>query len=273
MSKPSSSKTNLHKLYNVSQLELIKNINVASTPYALTKSLNVNVRVNQEEGKVKALINSGAMGNFVHEELVHKLKLTQRPQAPLPLLDVKGLKIGELRHQVELLLKIRVHEERITMDVAPIRSHQIILGLPWLEAHDLDVTWSTGRIRFGSHHCNTNCLPHLNDVFTISQPTVTLNYLDIEIFATRRVLTACIPTRGSQYAAGWDLYSVESASILPGERKLVDTGISVELPSGVYGRIAPQSGLALKHRITIGAGVIDRDYTGNIKVLIFNQGV
>jgi dUTP pyrophosphatase len=65
---------------------------------------------------------------------------------------------------------------------------------------------------------------------------------------------------------------IESASILPGERKLVDTGISVELPSGVYGRVAPWSGLALKHGITIGAGVIDRDYTGNIKVLIFNQG-
>jgi hypothetical protein len=78
MSKPSGSKTILHKLYNVSQLEPAKNINVASTLYALTKSLNMNVHVNQE-GKVKALINSGAMGNFVHEELVHKLGLTRIP--------------------------------------------------------------------------------------------------------------------------------------------------------------------------------------------------
>jgi dUTP pyrophosphatase len=53
---------------------------------------------------------------------------------------------------------------------------------------------------------------------------------------------------------------------------VVDTGISVELPVGTYGRVVPQSGLALKHGITIGAGVIDQDYTGNIKVLIFNQG-
>jgi hypothetical protein len=272
MSKPSGSKTILHELYNVSQLEPTKNINVASTPYALTKSLNVNIRINQEERKVRALVDSSAMGNFVHEELVHKLGLVRIPWAPLPLLDVKGLKIGELRHQVELLLKVRVHKEKITMDVALIGSHQIILGLPWLEAHDPDITWSTGRIQFGSHHCNTNCLPHPNDVFAISQPTVTLNYLDIKIFATKRVPTACIPTRGSQYAAGWDLYSTESVSILLGERKLVDTGISLELPPGVYGRVAPQSGLALKHGITIGAGVIDRDYTRNIKVLIFNQG-
>jgi hypothetical protein len=96
MSKPSGSKTSPHKLYNVSLLEPVKNINVASTPYALTKSLNMNVCVNQEEGKVRALIDSGAMGNFVHEELVHKLGLTRIPQALLPLLDVKGLKIGEL---------------------------------------------------------------------------------------------------------------------------------------------------------------------------------
>jgi hypothetical protein len=239
MSKPSGSKTTSHKLYNVSQLEPVKNINVASTLYALTRSLNVNIRVNQEEGKVKALIDSGAMGNFVHEELVHWLGLVRVPRAPLPLLDVKGLKIGELQHQVELLLKVRVHEEKITMDVTPIGSHQIILGLLWLEAHDPDITWSMGRIWFSLHHCNTNCLPHPNDMFAISQPTVTLNHLDIKIFATKRVPIACTPTRGSQYAAGWDLYSVESASILLGERRLVDMGISLELPLGVYGRIAP----------------------------------
>jgi hypothetical protein len=239
MSKPSSSKTTSYKLYNVSRLEPSKDINVASTPYALTKSLNVNVHVNQEEGKVRALIDSGVMGNFVHEELVHKLGLVRIPRAPLPLLDVKGLRIGELRYQVELLLKVGIHEEKITMDVAPIGNHQIILGLPWLEAHDPDITWSTGRIWFGSHHCNTNCLPHPNDVFAISQPTVTLNYLDIEIFATKRIPTARTPTRGSQYAAGWDLYSVESTSIALGERRLIDTGISLELPHGVYGRVAP----------------------------------
>jgi dUTP pyrophosphatase len=78
--------------------------------------------------------------------------------------------------------------------------------------------------------------------------------------------------RGSVQAAGWDLYSIEAAEILPGQHKLIDTGISMEFPSGVYGRVAPQSGLALKHGISIGAGVIDPDYSGNIQVLIMNQG-
>jgi hypothetical protein len=185
MSKPSSSKTSIHKLYNVSQIDSVTNVNVASTWYALTKSLNVNVHVNKEENPVKALIDSGTMGNFVHEDLVYKLGLTCIPRSPLPLLDIKGVKIGELRHQVVLTLRIGVHEERITMDVAPIGSHQVILGFPWLEAHDPDITWSTGKIHFGSHHCNVNCLPHPNDVFALSQPMVTLNYLDIEIFTMK----------------------------------------------------------------------------------------
>jgi dUTP pyrophosphatase len=188
------------------------------------------------------------------------------------LLDVKGIKIGELRHQVTITLCIGLHEERLMLDVAPIGQHQIILGLPWLEAHDLEVTWSTGCIRFGSHYCNENCMPHPNDVFAQRQPTVMLSALEVKLFATCRTPGAKIPTRGSARAAGWDLYSIESAKILPGQRKLVDTGISMEFPSGVYGRIALQSRLALKHGISIGAGVIDPDYSGNIQVLIMNQG-
>jgi dUTP pyrophosphatase len=92
------------------------------------------------------------------------------------------------------------------------------------------------------------------------------------MFTTQQAPGAKIPTRGSNRAAGWDLYSIESAMISPSQHKLIDTGISMEFPPGMYGRIAPQSGLALKHRIAIGAGVIDPDYTGNLQVLIMNQG-
>jgi dUTP pyrophosphatase len=228
--------------------------------------------VNQMEKPSKTLIDSGAMGNFIHEDLVQQLELTRQPWNPLPLLDVKGIRIGELRHQVTIALHIGSHAERLTLDVAPIGQHQIILGLPWLEAHDPDITWSTGHIHFGLHYCNENCMPHPNDVFTQRQPTVTLNALEIEMFITCQAMGAKIPTRGSTRAAGWDLYSIKSAKILLGQHKLINTRISMEFPSGVYGRIAPQSRLALKHGITIGAGVIDPDYTGNIRVLIMNQG-
>ena len=84
---------------------------------------------------------------------------------------------------------------------------------------------------------------------------------------------AIMPTRGSDGAVGYDLYSTED-TVVPCQagRALVGTGISVVLPSGVYGRVAPRSGLAVKHCINVGAGVIDPDYTGEIKVVLFNHG-
>src|SRR5210317_1566641 len=84
---------------------------------------------------------------------------------------------------------------------------------------------------------------------------------------------AIIPTRGSDRSVGYDLYSTED-TIVPCQygRALVGTGIAVVLPEGVYGRVAPRSGLAVKHGIQVGAGVIDPDYTGEVKVILFNHG-
>lgn len=82
---------------------------------------------------------------------------------------------------------------------------------------------------------------------------------------------AITPTRGTKYSAGYDLYSVDECVVKPGERSLVDTGIRVVLPEGVYGRIAPRSSVAWKHGVQVGAGVIDPDYEGPLKVLIFNH--
>lgn len=84
---------------------------------------------------------------------------------------------------------------------------------------------------------------------------------------------AIVPTRGSDGAVGYDLYSSEDA-VVPCQagRALVGTGIAIVLPPDVYGRVAPRSGLAVKHCINVGAGVIDPDYTGEIKVVLFNHG-
>jgi hypothetical protein len=177
VSKPADSKTVIHSLYNVSQKVLDPNISAVLTPYTLTKNLNVMSYINQAEKPSKTLIDSGMMGNFIHEEVVWRLRLVRQPQAPLPLLDIKGINIGELCHQVTLNLCIGSHEEKIMLDVVPIGQYQIILGLPWLEAHDPEITWSTGHIHFGSHYCNENCMPHPNDIFAQRQPMVTLNTL------------------------------------------------------------------------------------------------
>jgi hypothetical protein len=96
LSKPVDSETSIHSLYNVLRIVHDQNISAVLTPYALTKNLNVMSYVNQMEKPSKTLIDSGTMGNFIHENLVQQLKLTRHPQSPLPLLDVKGIRIGEL---------------------------------------------------------------------------------------------------------------------------------------------------------------------------------
>ena len=83
---------------------------------------------------------------------------------------------------------------------------------------------------------------------------------------------AQVPTRGSDFAAGYDLYSTEDYVLQPGERKLFKTNIAVAIPNGLYGRIAPRSGLAFKDGIDTMAGVIDEDYRGDVGVILINLG-
>ena len=80
------------------------------------------------------------------------------------------------------------------------------------------------------------------------------------------------PVKATSKAAGYDLSSAHDDVIPARSRKLIRTDLAMTVPPGTYGRIAPRSGLALKHSIDIGAGVIDEDYTGPIGVLIINHG-
>ena len=79
------------------------------------------------------------------------------------------------------------------------------------------------------------------------------------------------PTRGSLNSAGHDLYSAERLTVPAKGQAMVSTDISIALPHGTYGRVAPRSGLALKG-LDVGAGVVDSDYRGIIKVILFNHG-
>lgn len=80
------------------------------------------------------------------------------------------------------------------------------------------------------------------------------------------------PVRSTEGAAGYDLYSAEKCTIAPGTRYLVPTDVKIQLPPNTFGHIAPRSGLALKHSIDIGAGIIDEDYRGTLGILMINHG-
>lgn len=94
-------------------------------------------------------------------------------------------------------------------------------------------------------------------------------------------------THGSKKAAGLDIcaflepeayqdglsYPHYEYILQPGARVALTTGIHIRVPDGYYGRVAPRSGLALKKGIDVLAGVIDSDYTGEVKVILLNTGL
>ena len=94
----------------------------------------------------------------------------------------------------------------------------------------------------------------------------------IELRVTRLRGDAVVPTRAHASDAGLDLTACEGLAIGPGERALVPTGLVVEIPEGHAGIIAPRSGLALRHGISIvnTPGVIDAGYRGEVQVLLLN---
>ncbi|KAI3659793.1 hypothetical protein MP638_002750 [Amoeboaphelidium occidentale] len=81
---------------------------------------------------------------------------------------------------------------------------------------------------------------------------------------------AQLPKRGSSKAAGYDLFSAKEMIIPAQGKAIVPTDISIAVPEGTYGRVAPRSGLAVKHFLDVGAGVIDEDYRGPVGVVLFN---
>ena len=95
---------------------------------------------------------------------------------------------------------------------------------------------------------------------------------DDDYFVYHRMTeSAKAPTRGSENVAGWDIYAAETHTIPPHSRTVVGTGIAIEPPIGTYTRIAPRSGLSARWSIDIGAGVVDSDYTGELKVIMINH--
>ena len=88
--------------------------------------------------------------------------------------------------------------------------------------------------------------------------------------------TAQIPTRGSEYAAGYDLYAdIKESVIIPPQTVVkIPTGIATEIPHGFFGAIFPRSGIATKRLLNLinDIPVIDEDYRGEWILPIFNAG-
>ena len=83
-----------------------------------------------------------------------------------------------------------------------------------------------------------------------------------------------LPSYHSEGASGLDLRADEACTLLPGERRLVPTGLAIELPPGHEGQVRPRSGLAVRHGVGMvnAPGTIDQDYRGEVGVVLVNLG-
>ena len=83
-----------------------------------------------------------------------------------------------------------------------------------------------------------------------------------------------LPSYATSGAAGLDLCAAEAATLKPGSRVLMPTGVAIALPPQHEAQVRPRSGLAVKHGVTVlnAPGTIDEDYRGEIKVPLINHG-
>ncbi|KAL0031712.1 hypothetical protein WJX79_002462 [Trebouxia sp. C0005] len=101
-----------------------------------------------------------------------------------------------------------------------------------------------------------------------SQKTEAINTLQVKLLSA----AATLPKRGSAKAAGYDLSSAKDCVVPARGKAVVPTDLSIAIPPNTYARVAPRSGLAVKHFIDTAAGVIDEDYRGPVGVVLFNHG-
>ena len=80
------------------------------------------------------------------------------------------------------------------------------------------------------------------------------------------------PLRATPGAAGYDLVAAEPVTVAAGGRAVIRTGLQLSIPAGCYGRVAPRSGLAVRHCVDVAAGVVDSDYRGEVGVVLVNNG-
>jgi dUTP pyrophosphatase len=94
----------------------------------------------------------------------------------------------------------------------------------------------------------------------------------VRLAVKRLSADAVLPTRAYRSDAGLDLYAAEQATIEPGARTSVGTGIAIEVPERYAGLVLPRSGLAVRHGIALvnAPGLIDSGYRGELRVLLLN---
>ena len=108
-------------------------------------------------------------------------ELVTKTHTPLIVNDVNGRLLSRVDQQVEVRMKVGNHAETLTFDVAPLGKHNIVLGLPWLQWHNLTIHWTSGKVTFASDYCEEYCLVQPASTFLNQHPIVSWVTVENEV--------------------------------------------------------------------------------------------
>ena len=152
----------------------------AITPYQLARLLTVLITLS-DSIKTTAMVNSGAMGNFIHPRFISEHGLVTRECTPLVVNDVNGRLLSHMDQQVKIHMVLGSHSETLTFNVASLGKHNIVLGLLWLQQHNPTIHWSSGKITFVSDYCEEHCLTQPASTFLNQQPIILMVSVKSEV--------------------------------------------------------------------------------------------
>jgi len=245
----------------------------------------------KESVTINAMIDSGGTKDFIEREVCNKhgIKIIKaKNPRKIYLADGKPSAMGPVTHMTKVSMDISSHRELATFQVANLQNHQVILGMPWLREHNPTFDCNDKRITFNSKGCMTWCLKCWPVAYAVPEEKALEENLitrfskvqakkcptanDQSVRVKKLSAEARVPTKESAKVAGHDLYASKGTDVPARGQAIVGTGIAIGLPHNTYGRIAPLSSLAVKHRLMTKVGVIDSDYRRKVKVLLANVG-
>ena len=130
-------------------------------------------KIDTHEGRtVKALLDNGATGMFMSKSLAQKrgyrlIKLDR--SLKVRNMDGTGNSGGAITHEVEVNMFYKEHVKRVQMDVCELGKTDVILGMPWLAAHNPEIDWEKGEVRM------TRCPPLCGKAVSIKEKKVVIS--------------------------------------------------------------------------------------------------
>ena len=234
---------------------------------------------------INAMIDSGATEDFIDREVCQKHQIrtiATENRREIYLAHGNASDMGPVTHIAKVPMTIGNHQELATLQVANFQNHEVILKMPWLKGHNPKIDWGKNKMTFDSERCTTWCLDRKSFVYGIwearpQEENLITRFSEIHIQneglrVKEFVSESRIPTKESLIAATHDLYAQATKKFPAKEQATIGTGIAIGLPPDSFERIAPRSGLGAKYPSRINAGVIDVDYTGEVKIILVNLG-